>query len=41
MEKMLRKSHTPQQWMDGMLKRHKKRADVNADNYSAVCVLVR
>ena len=41
MEKALRKSHTPQQWLDRMLRKHQKRADGNNDNYSAVCVFVR
>lgn len=41
MEKALKKSHTPQEWIEAMLKKHKKRADKNNDNLSAVCVFVR
>ena len=41
MEKTLKKSRTPQEWVDAMLKKHKKRAGKNNDNLSAVCVFVR
>lgn len=40
MEKSLKASKTAAEWMEKMLKTHKKRVDGNNDNNSAVCVKI-
>lgn len=41
MQKILRKSETPQQWMSGMLKEISHNVKEHNDNLSAVCVMVK
>ena len=41
MEKALKNADTPQQWLDDMLKKLRKRSPENCDNRSAVCVMVK
>ncbi len=41
MEKYLRKSRTPQEWMQNMLNKISKRIKPGNDNMSAICVYVR
>ena len=41
MEKTLKKSETPQQWLDAMLKKLSKRIKKNNDNLSAIAIFVK
>ena len=40
MEKLLKKSRTPQDWLDNMLQKSMSRVENNNDNMSAVCVYI-
>lgn len=41
MQKLLRRSETPQQWMDAMVRAISRSVNGNNDNLSAVCAMVR
>ncbi len=41
MQKLLRRSETPQQWMDAMIRAISRSVRENNDNLSAVCAMVR